>query len=391
MDLSRVVVFGTGKIAERYALAMGKRVAYYVDNDAAKQGTAFMGKPVRSPSVLLDDKDVMIVVATKKYSDEIIAQLNGMGLGKRLTTLPDLLLPPKAGSSNLGCYQKQGYKPTALANLETVFANGLTRDGSFDCQMVAWLNGIRAELEFWQVLLFTYVHPRLSVKSVPVSPSMCLHLSAGDRVLDCGASLSSTLGNTLPSGERIDLVAVDPLAAFYDRMLNELGQSSYVRTTFGMVELLDDIFPPASFDLAYMRNALDHSYDPVVGIKQLLNMVPVGGRVFLAHIRNEAEHAQHTGFHQWNMDIDGGDFIIWNAEHRNNITEMLRGYADVEVELSSDTPPLVNAILTRKTAELFDVRDDKRRILDFFVRALGAMTIDTRGRNPFGGLLRLLG
>jgi hypothetical protein len=44
--------------------------------------------------------------------------------------------------------------------------------------------------------------------------------------------------------------------------------------------------------------------------------------VYLLHLRNEGEHANYQGLHQWNFNIQGNDFII---KHRTgailNFTE----------------------------------------------------------------------
>jgi SAM-dependent methyltransferase len=258
--------------------------------------------------------------------------------------------------------------------------------------MVSWVNGIDSEIRYWNRYLNTWLNApekppnfrdsfqRLA-DSLPVGfPQILPYLKSGGRVLDCGSSLASAVGNVLPNGETIELVPVDPLAPLYDVLLDKYKAHPYVRTKFAMVEFLDDIFAPASFDVACMTNALDHSYDPVLGIKQLLNMVAGGGGyVFLCHALNEAEHENYRGFHQWNMSFEGTDFIIWNKSEKRNITKMLNGLAEVSVDYGPyqgipGNPNWLNVIIRKTTDELFDVRAEKAATLRFFVRALGAMT-----------------
>lgn len=46
-------------------------------------------------------------------------------------------------------------------------------------------------------------------------------------------------------------------------------------------------FPAGHFDVVHIRNALDHSFDPVLGIERMLHAVRPGGWVLLRHARNE--------------------------------------------------------------------------------------------------------
>ena len=46
-------------------------------------------------------------------------------------------------------------------------------------------------------------------------------------------------------------------------------------------------FPRNYFHVSHMRNALDHAFDPVEGILQLLHVTKPGGFVLLRHAQNE--------------------------------------------------------------------------------------------------------
>ena len=75
----KLVVFGAGYYAEKLAHAFGDQIAYYVDNDAHKQGSRLFGKEVRHPSVLPDEREAYIVVSTPAYYAQIAEQLENMG------------------------------------------------------------------------------------------------------------------------------------------------------------------------------------------------------------------------------------------------------------------------------------------------------------------------
>jgi hypothetical protein len=85
-----------------------------------------------------------------------------------------------------------------------------------------------------------------------------------------------------------------------------------------------------------MRNALDHSYDPLAGIKQMIGVVKKGQVVILEHAANEAEKANYVGFHQWNICMENNEFILWNKSARINVSEELKQIAKFAVTGDSD-------------------------------------------------------
>ena len=99
-------------------------------------------------------------------------------------------------------------------------------------------------------------------------------------VLDVGAGPLSAVGVVWPGCE-LRVTAVDPLAEQYNKLLDRLGIAPPVRTQFGEAEHLLDQFEPESFDLVYCRNALDHSFDPMLGVSNMFALAGAGGGVRL--------------------------------------------------------------------------------------------------------------
>ena len=79
---------------------------------------------------------------------------------------------------------------------------------------------------------------------------------------------------------------------------------------------------PDRFHVAVAINSIDHSYDPVDVIKQMVAVIRVGGTVWLSHRINEGEHEQYHGLHQWNFSEDNGRFIIWKHGQRVDMTDV---------------------------------------------------------------------
>jgi SAM-dependent methyltransferase len=133
------------------------------------------------------------------------------------------------------------------------------------------------------------------------------------KVLDVGAGPLTVLGKVWP-GYKLDITAVDPLAHEYDKLIEEFKVTPLVRTKYGHGENLLDLFPESSFDLVYAENCLDHSYDPLLCLSQMLAVVKPGCYVATDHLVREGENEKYAGLHQWNFDVKGifhKRFVIW--------------------------------------------------------------------------------
>jgi SAM-dependent methyltransferase len=148
-------------------------------------------------------------------------------------------------------------------------------------------------------------------------------------ILDVGAGPVTVLGKRYP-GRSLRITPVDALAEDYDRLLSQFEVEPPVRTLACSGEELLRKFRPETFDVAYARNSLDHSYDPLAIIHNMISVVKTGGFVVTRHVRAEGEHQRYSGFHQWNFDIEGGHLVLWNKAAKHDVTEAVRAVADVE-------------------------------------------------------------
>jgi ectoine hydroxylase-related dioxygenase (phytanoyl-CoA dioxygenase family)/SAM-dependent methyltransferase len=150
------------------------------------------------------------------------------------------------------------------------------------------------------------------------------------RLLDVGAGPATVLPIRW-GGRRVTTVAIDPLADDYDRAFERHGLRPPVRTQSGEAEHLDRLFPENRFDFVYARNSLDHSYDPVAAIHQMVRVAKPGCCVMLEHGENEAVAANYEGLHQWNFEMDdSGAFSVWRPGFRVNVARELDGRCTVE-------------------------------------------------------------
>ena len=149
-------------------------------------------------------------------------------------------------------------------------------------------------------------------------------------ILDVGAGPASSVGTKL-KGYTISVTAVDALADLYEKLYEEFNAVPPVRTQFCHTEKLRETFQPNQFDVVYAENTLDHHYDPMTAIVQMVEVAKPGGYAVLYHVENEAEREGYNGLHQWNFKMEGDDMILWNKHKRVSLRELIGDRAELEV------------------------------------------------------------
>lgn len=222
-----------------------------------------------------------------------------------------------------------------------------------------WLDGIELELNFWNKWINEKggIYKEDFLRRIADTPKIedetfIIFSSKPFRVLDAGAGPISCFG-IIGSLGKIELTACDPLADAYARVLEANKIVPYVKTEFAYFERLTDKYKTNYFDHVHVRNALDHAFDALTGIYELLHVLKTNATLRLVHAENEAEHEHYQGFHQWNFTEDNGKFIIWNRDTNINISDTLRNIADVAVTTKSmeDGRRLIDVAIHKKITE----------------------------------------
>jgi SAM-dependent methyltransferase len=196
-----------------------------------------------------------------------------------------------------------------------------------------WRGGARGELAFWEKFFAAgggdwradYVQriDPAAPLGEPLIETRLERLRADPvTILDVGAGPTSSLGKVVP-GRELRIVGVDPLADAYRSMLVRLGIEVPAPSRCGRAEELERIFAPASFDVVYARNSLDHTADPIAALRGMLRLVKPAGFVALRHFRREGERAGYEEFHQWNFDVRDAGPEIWNRSRRYLLKDCL--------------------------------------------------------------------
>jgi SAM-dependent methyltransferase len=240
-----------------------------------------------------------------------------------------------------------------------------------------WKNGLSYEVAFWDRWLANKggrykddYENRLNA-SLPVDFWMAKlidELNVSDpSILDVGAGPISCLGK-IHSGKPLSITACDPLAPFYATILAKHSVRSPILTEFACAEDIAFTYERESFDIVHCQNALDHSFDPLRGIWQMLAVCKTGGFILLRHAHNEAENEGYAGFHQWNMTTDNGEFVIWNRSERIVVDDVIGDAGQVRIELEDGYCIVSIRKKSDKLQESYlDCRARGRELLELFV------------------------
>ena len=202
-----------------------------------------------------------------------------------------------------------------------------------------WLQGVEDELYFWNNYFFHHLD-RISKmnKRFIFEEYLPSNEESTVKFLDVGSGPIGACGFYTDKVKKLEMIAIDPLAAAYKMLRRKYGIDNGLNLHSGFVELLSECFPSNHFDIVHMRNSLDHSFDPIYGIMQILQVLKIGGKLILRHHENEAQREHYMGFHQWNLSIDSKNhkFLIWNADHWYDVERIVAPYADMELSAKAE-------------------------------------------------------
>jgi SAM-dependent methyltransferase len=196
-----------------------------------------------------------------------------------------------------------------------------------------WENSLPEEVQFWAKALsdphanWSYEEfARRTDPELPLQDELrdLLHPHCGNvaRILDVGAGPLTRVGKVW-KGKSLDIIATDPLAEEYDKILEKVGIKPLIRTIAVQGEKLTEHFAHATFDLAYASNSLDHAKDPLEIIRQMTLMVKPGSHIYLWHFVNSGIEERYTGLHQWNFYGASDDLFVDDGRKYNSVQKFL--------------------------------------------------------------------
>jgi SAM-dependent methyltransferase len=199
-------------------------------------------------------------------------------------------------------------------------------------ELQGWENALREEGRYW---LHSEYKKRMdpqcelqdNLKQLVQAPP-----GAIIRILDVGAGPLTCVGKKW-EGRILELLPVDPLAEEYKKVLARLRIRPPIFTKPGHGEKLLDQFNKNHFDLVCAFNSLDHSYDPLLAIRQMFAVVKPQCYVYLYHLAKEGLNEGYKGLHQWDFYLKQGDTILSNGRGiRHSLAAEFEGIGALECE-----------------------------------------------------------
>ncbi len=234
-----------------------------------------------------------------------------------------------------------------------------------------WVKGIAYEVAFWNNVfrwrhtlkgMMGWSHYGDVISLEGFDANAYLNSCQEPVVLDVGCGMSYATGNFIENEkgrQPINLHYVDPLAYDFNDILKK-RKSSLPRIEFGMAEYLSAFYPNNEVDLIIIQNALDHSFDPMKGIMEAIDTLSPNGILYLNHHPDEAVMEHYKGFHQWNINCEGDNLVIWNKETKLIVNELVNTFAQVTVRRHDNGH--VIAIIAKTGNRPAHTADDKRDI-----------------------------
>jgi SAM-dependent methyltransferase len=175
-----------------------------------------------------------------------------------------------------------------------------------------WKDNLAAELSFWDYFIKTKGAGNNEDYKQRVNPnsefqenlrSYLDKEAETNKILDVGAGPLTSLKKKCDF-TKIKIVAVDPLADEYDSILQKYNIQPIVKTQKCEGEKLTEKFVENMFDIVYSGNALDHSYDPLKCIEEMIKVAKKEHYVIIQVFYREGKKNSWSGLHQWDFFIE---------------------------------------------------------------------------------------
>lgn len=142
----------------------------------------------------------------------------------------------------------------------------------------------------------------------------------------------------------IERTLIDSLAEDYHTLLKKNEIDTYgQRIICCNVENVHKVFREESFEIIYSKNALDHTYNPMEALTNLINLITYDGVIILEHYISEGKYTNYFGLHQWDFDVENGDFIISNQYKIIKLNATME-YTKVNIETYIEGNKIINII-----------------------------------------------
>ncbi|HUV97553.1 MAG TPA: methyltransferase domain-containing protein [Acidobacteriaceae bacterium] len=223
-----------------------------------------------------------------------------------------------------------------------------------------WQAGVQSEVDFWRSVCAGVDFPEFTQELMqridphaPVANHLLPYLPteipvADTKILDVAAGPVSCIGWQI-DGQRPQVTPIDALARRYRTILDEFNLVPPVYTQQCDGEDICDLFKPDFFDLVHIRNALDHCYDALAVMRNMLAVLKPGGALIVCGYTDEAVFEKYAGLHQWNIRADNGAMIIWRPNEHYDVNKTFSSQLGAVETSQDDSRRWTSVVLRKKT------------------------------------------
>ena len=228
-----------------------------------------------------------------------------------------------------------------------------------------WESRLQTELNYWKDQIrrqdSTAWHREYSERldpNAPLQDVIARHIDPTvkvNRILDVGSGPLTSINKKCSSCE-ISIVPVDPLADFFNEVLDRREVRPPVRALQGWGERLVEQFGENQFDITYSRNAVDHSYDPIKCIDQMIKVTKKSRYVIVEMNERAGTLENWAGLHQWDFFVarvmpllQRHLFIEGKSIEAVDVTSHFAGAAEMTtLELTPGEVPWITLVLQKR-------------------------------------------
>lgn len=157
-------------------------------------------------------------------------------------------------------------------------------------------------------------------------------------ILDVGSGPMPFLGKN--SNKKLLFTAIDYLSHEYEKLYNKYNVHPSLKPIKCDASELNKMFNENQFDIVYARNSIDHTFDP---IKCIQEMVKVSNKyIILEHKLNEGIVENYQGLHQWNFFIKDSKFYISNKKGEEFCVNDFLPNSKIECQLTVEEEEHIN-------------------------------------------------
>ena len=376
------VIWGSGKIGKviyNEIIERGYSVVAYCDNNPEIKNQKV------NNTIVINQDELLIKVKGNKNLDIVIGVQNPQYVNEIITVLREKF--PKDTKYMLYRDIVNKYENDFLDN--NIKNIKFEWNIDFDEQSRMWLNNFMGEVEYWLntvargtgKLNDEYIECISNDKFLGIdknSEDNLEFIKGGEIVLDIGCGLATKYGDRLNNNKNINLIPIDPLASFYNKINSKYANNNYKKCKFGMFEFMANLYNENYADLIIINNALDHCIDPFKSLLECIYILKVDGTIYMKHRRAEALFEKYTGLHKWNLDCYNKEFIIWNQENEVNVSKVLQNIVKVKVEYNQASEREQQEIVIKITKkrkfqldEFIDLQDERYKLAKFIEEFMG--------------------